>query len=137
MIPVDSKLHANLLIHQLVKHVAKGGGRAEVSDRDDCPLTGQAEGDGLAGTGEANHQNPLISQFDHAVFLFRGWPFLRKYPSRISETNSERERRFSRASRRALTTVSRFNVRLTRVGLRKDLGLAIAFHLARLGLYSE
>ena len=38
---------------------------------------------------------------------------------------SESDRRARRARRRADTSVSRFSVRLTRVGLRNDLGLAI------------
>ena len=46
---------------------------------------------------------------------------------RISETTSERDRCARRATRRAAFKVSRFSVRLTRVGLRKDLGRAIEY----------
>jgi hypothetical protein len=50
---------------------------------------------------------------------------LRKWESRISETSSERDRLAWRASRRAVTSVSLLSVKLTRLGLRKDLGLPI------------
>ena len=50
---------------------------------------------------------------------------LRKWESRISEITSESDRLAWRASRRAVTSVSLLSVKLTRLGLRKDLGLPI------------
>jgi hypothetical protein len=46
----------------------------------------------------------------------------------MSETITESDRRTSRARRRATTSVSRFSVKLTRVGLRNDLGLAMSYY---------
>ena len=50
---------------------------------------------------------------------------MRKWESRISETTSESDRLAWRASRLAITSVSLLSVKLTRLGLRKDLGLPI------------
>ena len=50
---------------------------------------------------------------------------MRKWESRISETSSESDLLAWRASRRAVTSVSLLSVKLTRLGLRKDLGLPI------------
>ena len=50
---------------------------------------------------------------------------MRKCESRISETISDSDRRAWRAKRLAVESVFRFRVKLTRLGLRNDLGLPI------------
>ena len=110
--------------------VLEDGGWPGIGDRHHGSPAAKAAGGGTTAPRQTHHQHALAAQFVHPILPDRRCPFLRKYPSRIPETVSERDRRARRASRRARSKVSRSRVRLTRVGLRNDLGLAIRRYCA-------
>ena len=77
--------------------VLEDGGWPGIGNRHHGSPAAKAAGGGTTAPRQTHHQHALAAQFIHPILPDRRCPFLRKYPSRIPETVSERDRRARRS----------------------------------------